>query len=266
MNEEELIADIEQTIKDIELGETDYTVSNIEAEVKKILLQGDNKIGIAVSTKGGYKARKYNPENLPQEIKKAMPNKIFDLVKKFGIGFPSDIIHYERGQGGPYEETLFSTEFIPVNTAPYSENIFIFIDFYEKSPEWQIEEVEKRQKKVKRFQEKVSKSTDGKYDKKGILSLPKYSTNTGYSYEYNEKDAPPRAWITDFIEIEMTQRELAEAGLLPDDFKWVEKSKVSARDIAEASKEKSITTTEVNGIRGFMRKLLDKFKGIGEKG
>ena len=64
----------------------------------------------------------------------------------------------------------------------------------------------------------------------------------------------------------MTQRELAEAGLLPDDFKWVEISKVLARDIAEASKEKSITTTEVNGIRGFMRKLLDKFKGIGEKG
>lgn len=43
------------------------------------------------------------------------------------------------------------------------------------------------------------------------------------------------------------------------------KGKVTAKDIAKADQEQSLTTTEVGGIRGFIKKLLDKFKGMGEK-
>lgn len=232
--------------------------------VKQVLLNGDSKIGYVDSCTNYFDA-KGKRLNKPKRISKFMPRKLFDLGKMFGIGFPSDIIYYECCQGGPYEGTLFSTKFTPVHTTPYSEKIFIPIVFYEKSPEWQIEEVEKRQKKLKRFQEKVSKSTNGKYDKKGILSLPRYSTNTGYRYEYNEKPLPPEAWISEYIDIEITQRELAEAGILPDDFKWVEKAKISAKDIAEADKEQALTTTEVGGFKHILNKLKELFKGKDEK-
>lgn len=46
---------------------------------------------------------------------------------------------------------------------------------------------------------------------------------------------------------------------------WKKQSKVSPKDIADADKEQALTTTEVGGFKGFMKKLLDKFKGIGEK-
>ena len=223
---------------------------SLAAEVKEILLQGDDTIGIALSTKGGYEPKKNNPENLIQRIEKAMPKKMFDLGKRFGIGFPSDITHHQRGQGGGYTYKAFETEFIYVG---------------EESPDWQKEEVAKRQKKLSQFQEKVLGSTDGKYDRKGSILIPKYSTNTGYEYEPNETGEKPKAWTTDFIEIEMTQRELAEAGILPEDFKWIEKARVSAKDIADADREQALTTTEVGGFKGFMKKLLDKIKGIGEK-
>ena len=223
---------------------------SLAAEVKEILLQGDDTIGIALSTKGGYEPKKNNPENLTQRVEKAMPKKMFDLGKRFGIGFPSDITHHQRGQGGGSTYKAFEVDFYRVS---------------EDSPEWQKEEVEKRQKKLSKFQEKVSSSKDGKYDRKGSILIPKYSTNTGYAYEPNETGEEPKAWVTDYVEIEMTQRELAEAGILPDDFKWVEKARVSSKDIAEADRDQELTTTDVGGVKGFMNKLLDKVKGIGEK-
>lgn len=243
--------DIVDKYKDT-LGEklADIRTKSLAEEVKKILLQGDNTIGIALSTTGGYETKKDNPENITQRIAKAMPKKMFDLGKKFGIGFPSDITHHQRGQGGGSTYKAFEMDFYRVS---------------EDSPEWHKEEIEKRQKKLSKFQEKVSSSKDGKYDRKGSILIPKYSTNTGYSYEPNETGEEPKAWVTDYVEIEMTQRELAEVGILPEDFKWMEKARVSAKDIADADREQELTTTEVGGVKGFMTKLLDKFKGKEEK-
>lgn len=45
----------------------------------------------------------------------------------------------------------------------------------------------------------------------------------------------------------------------------VEETRVSTKDMAEADREQELTTTEGGGIKGFINKLLDKFKGIGEK-
>lgn len=41
--------------------------------------------------------------------------------------------------------------------------------------------------------------------------------------------------------------------------------KVTPKSIANADKEQALTTTEVGGIKGYIKKLLDKFKGKGEK-
>jgi len=40
---------------------------------------------------------------------------------------------------------------------------------------------------------------------------------------------------------------------------------VSSKNIAEADKEQALTTTEVGGLKGFFKKLIDKLKGKGEK-
>ena len=62
----------------------------------------------------------------------------------------------------------------------------------------------------------------------------------------------------------MTQRELSDAGILPEDFNWKEKALVTTKDIAGLDKEQALTTTEVGGIKGFINKLMDKIKGKGE--
>jgi len=130
---------------------------------------------------------------------------------------------------------------------------------------WQKKVVEKRQKKLRHFQQKVSNSRDGKYDKEGIISIPRYDTNSGYTYEPGQTPEPPKAWVKRYYNIDVTLRELANAGILPEDFNWREKAKVSAKDIADADREQTLTTTEIGGFKGFMKKLLDKFKGKGEK-
>ncbi len=73
--------------------------------------------------------------------------------------------------------------------------------------------------------------------------------------------------IKDSITIPMTQRELARIGLLPEDFKWQERSwtEITRADIADADKEQELTTTEVGGIRGLIDRSKKFFKGKGEK-
>lgn len=176
-----------------------------------------------------------------------MSKKMFDIGKKFGMGFPSDSVFDLEMQGGGDWEILAGTKFY-VNGNKEMES-----------------EIKKREKKLREFQEKVSSSKDGKYDKKGSILIPIYDTNTKHIYHRAYNIEQPKAWITDYVEIEMTQRELAEAGILPEDFKWMEKARVSAKDIADADREQALTTTEVGGFKGFMKKLLDKFKGKGEK-
>jgi len=230
-------------------------VANIRAKrlaevAKHELLHGDDRIGVAITIEGGYKTNKEdNSENLTQHMAKAMPKKLFDLGKEEGIGFPSDIIHHARGQGGGTTYKAYEVDFKYVGEESYA---------------WEKEAVEERQKKLSQFQKKVFERKDEKYDRKGIISLPIYSTNTGSQYEPWEEAVKPKAWITDYIEIEMTQRELAEAGILPEDFKWQEKARVTAKDIADADIEQASTKTEIEKAKGFLTRLMDKFKGKGE--
>ena len=71
-------------------------------------------------------------------------------------------------------------------------------------------------------------------------------------------------------EITVSKRDLLVHQLVPDRMGWSErtidkKSQISPKDIAKADKEQALTTTEVGGVKRFIEKLLEKFKGMGEK-
>ena len=70
--------------------------------------------------------------------------------------------------------------------------------------------------------------------------------------------------------IKVCKRDLIAHQLEPDRMGWSErtidkKGKVSPKDIAKADEGKGIRTEEIGGVKGFITKALDKFKGIGEK-
>lgn len=216
--------------------------------IRDILLSGDSEIGYVQSKRDDSQLASFESlGDLVQNVSRPMPKKIFDIGKEYGAGFPADIRHVVEAYSG--SESVY-------------ENNFISMD---DCSEEQKKEILKRTKKVEKFQEKVSKSEDGRYDKKGVISIPIYETNNMEYVPFPVKKDYPRAKVADTIEIEVTQRELAEAGILPEDFKWMEKTRVSVKDIAEADKGQALTTTEIGGFKGFIKKLLDRFKGKEEK-
>lgn len=214
----------------------------LHQDVRETLLNGDSEIGFAKTINSYEESNRGDYEGKPPVTNRAMPHNLYDLGKRFGIGFPSDVITVS-GNYEPQELTYSNT----FSTSSTTEN--------------EKKEISKRENAIAKLRQAIDKDNTGKYDRKGIVYLPRYATNDG-SINYLGQ---PFAKVEEVLEIEVTQRELAEAGILPDDFKWVEKAKISAKDIAEADREQALTTTEVGGFKGFMKKLLDKFKGIGEK-
>jgi len=83
--------------------------------------------------------------------------------------------------------------------------------------------------------------------------------------ESEEYDIPREVSILD-KKISVTERALAKAGILLEDVRWKEKEQtISSKDIAEADKEKSLTTTEVGFFGRIINKIKAKFQGKGEK-
>ena len=90
-------------------------------------------------------------------------------------------------------------------------------------------------------------------DKEGIIT---------FGYDRNAEIIPGK--------IKVSKRDLIAHQLNPERMGWTEriidkKGRVSAKDIAEADRGRALTTTDVGGIKGFTKKLLDKLKGKGEK-
>ena len=125
------------------------------------------------------------------------------------------------------------------------------------------------------------KITFREYDESDLEDKQKireYEKKTGdiLISEDEKYDKPGKAFIKSgdkTIEFEMTPRELAERGILYEDLGWKdleqiqaeEKARVTPKDIAETDKGQALTTTEVGGIKGFFKRLMDKIKGKGEK-
>ncbi len=62
-------------------------------------------------------------------------------------------------------------------------------------------------------------------------------------------------------DINVTDAELIYAGLDPEKMGWEESRKLNAKDIAEADKEKGLTTSDVGKVEKIIQKIKDKVKG-----
>lgn len=103
-----------------------------------------------------------------------------------------------------------------------------------------------RKEKVRELQENL----DERYDKPGVISV----NFCAYKYDYQKGE----------FKMYVTQRDLINAGFLPEDLGW-KAVRVAKKDFIDADKEKGLTTQEIGGIKGFVKRLLGKFKEIGEK-
>lgn len=216
--------------------------------VKQALLNGDSEIGYVVSHCESY----YMPsdEKKPEMISRPMPKKLYDLGQE-SIGFPETI--WFGGLGTT--DVAYENEFIP----------------YGECTDEQKKKIDIRRKKVEQFAKKVSEDKTGKYDKVGKISIPVFKTNRGaYVGNFPRVSAESKS----SIEIEVTQRELAQAGILPEDFRWTERARVSPRNIAEVENKEKLTTTDLAPIesKGFkmwiknIKETITKLlQGKGEK-
>lgn len=213
--------------------ETDRAYSKDEDKVREVLLSGETEIGYLQSKQTGIMK-----SNDIEMISRPMPKNIYDLGNALSIGFPSDITTVQGQYDSP--EKIYTNEFIN----------------FEDCSEKQKAEIESRMRKIAKFKGKVTSDIDGKYDKKGIISIPVYKTNTG-----RLGTDTPHAEVVDTIQLDVTQRELAEAGILPEDFGWkrVKEHGISSKDIAEADKEERLTTVETGKER--FGKIIDKLLG-----
>lgn len=185
-----------------------------------------------------------------------MPRKLYDLVRNYDIGLKHKILVYE----GSYDERSAQTSFRP----------------YGQCTKKQQKLIDKRKKNVEKFRKQVEQDKTHQYDKKGYITLPIYEQCKHHVSEpagevkriiAGEMSEQEFLGIKDSITIPMTQRELARIGLLPEDFKWQERSwtEITRADIADADKEQELTTTEFGGIRGLIDRFKKFFKGKGEK-
>jgi len=72
----------------------------------------------------------------------------------------------------------------------------------------------------------------------------------------------PTAQVSGDINIEISQRDLIEAGILPEEFNWMKKTRISTADVARVAQQENITVTDLAPIQknGF-KKWLDNVTG-----
>lgn len=116
-----------------------------------------------------------------------------------------------------------------------------------------------QKKAIKEKKEQIStilKDETDKYDKKGKVIIPiKTFANNSLGV---------LSWD---MELEVTQRELAEAGISPEDLSWEpmlevekgDKKEITSTEIAKASKDRAVTKNEEKGI---WSKLVNKIKNM----
>jgi len=230
----------EETIITRKADKKEFAKSDI---IDMILDNNDDEIGYVttdVIEKDGYgKENKKEPEVINKPISK----KMYKLGVELGVGFPQNI---SSVTGARDVEDLYHNTY----------------KTFEEASETEKEEVQKRIEKIEKLRSQIANDKTGKYDKPGKISVPVFKTNDGY---YSQDI--PKAELIEMLEIDATQRELAEAGILPEDFKWKEqrKTKISSKDIAEADKETALTTAEVGFFGRLINKIKVKFQGKGEK-
>lgn len=182
-----------------------------------------------------------------------IPKNIYEL-SEHNIGMMSEI----QVLDGTYEEHQARTEFIP----------------YDKCTKKQKELIDKKKKEIKIFRKKVQKKPT-KYEKPGHISLTVYAQSDivndqiPASYEVRKIIAKEKTESNYLekrgeIKIPITQKELAEIGLLPKDYNWQEdqkNSEVSPKDISEADMTLKLTRGHIVAFDGIRRFFESKGKG-----
>lgn len=171
--------------------------------------------------------------------------KLFELIDKYDAFENKDEYLYSD-RGGEPRDTI---------------NYYKTITFksYEECSLEEKKKIEDKQIDDKKKLDEILSNDSEEYNKKGKVSIPFYEESPYFnSLRYSST-----------LEIEITQRELAEYGILPEDLKWKSleeiskgenNGKLSSKDIASASKD--LTTKDVKGAKGFLTNLLDKFKNM----
>ena len=182
---------------------------------------------------------------------RVMPKNMYGL-SEFNIGIKKNIQIWE----GCYETRDAKTIFIPYNECTKEQQKLI----------------DEKRKKLDKFKKIVSQDKSQKYDKPGSITLPVYRQRDDVkeacfheigkivSGEKSEQD-----YLTeqDSITISITQRQLADVGLLPEDYRWKEdeRAQVSEKDIAEADEASKLTPSDIGIGAKFFNFIKSKVKG-----
>jgi len=164
-----------------------------------------------------------------------VPKKLLELSRKHkGIFLPT--------------ETHISTDYGPHDDYTDTYDLYIKEVPYEKCSLGQKNMINEKRKKLEELSRKIAEDKTGKYDKVGKAKIPICSE--GDSWENAKK--------TGELSIEITQRELVEVGLLPEDLEW-KRGKITSKDIAQAGIAKQVEKGEEKSIWG---KLINKVKDM----
>ena len=189
---------------------TDRYSINIVEKLKKVIKNESRNIGFARIPDIQYRKGVYK---LYQDLEKskigikrnAMPREsrlinkaIFKLARDSGIVFVKNLNKYD------YNYTDYSKHFV--------EKV-CFKPFDNCSNE-EKKQIEKRNKKLEKFINAVNKSTNKKYLETGLITL------LTVDKEINSKNAK-----SEILQIEISKKELAELGILPEEVCWETKHK-----------------------------------------
>lgn len=203
--------------------------------LKKLIMEPDEPKGVAII--GEYPKEDYYCNNLSYPVKynKVVEGYTSEKFAKLPI-FPKCVKNFCI----EVEAHVHDDERSPMVTR----------EFHSKASFKSYEEcsLEEKQgcKEVEKRIEEIKSSEESKYDRPGTIS-----------FCVKHKD------MREDVKIDCTERQLANAGILPEDVYWKKERKISPKAIADASK--ALTIKEVGGVKSFFTKLLDKLKGKGEK-
>lgn len=161
---------------------------------------------------------------------------------------------------------------------PMRDSYWNYININPTISEEQSEKVENYKERMNKIKEQVSSSTDASLDEPGAIEVLGILYKDDYSIDnyFTDWNKWPtngeRVPNTGRMKINVTRRELMEAGLDPKDFDWksLEQIKseqkkweqVTAKDFAEVDKEQALAETELKGVKGFIKGLMEKIKKI----
>lgn len=199
-------------------------------EIKDDLLEPQENISCVIMNYGGEE--------------KVITTKEMELMKKGLLLTPAYTIAYDYGNHG--DERGYKVKH-------YDFDDLSFTTYEEATLDGK--------QAIREKEEKILEIRDNKnheYDRKGKISIP-ISMRT----DDHGKIVPDLS-----TSLETTQRELARAGIDPEDYVFERrnrKSLINSTTITQLDQDLALTTREVGGIKGIVRRLLDKLKGKGEK-